>query len=82
MATKPIFRVFATYTIKNKKTVGRKKKGVIDTFVLTDDLEKIKKDQDLINRICYINKKTPEKSEVEIVKIEIENQYGETSDRF
>ena len=82
MATKPIFRVFATYTIKNKKRVSRKKQGVIDTFVLTDDIEEIKKDKELITRVCYLNKKRPEEVEIEIIKVEVENQYGETSDRF
>ena len=69
------------YTIKNKRQV-RGKKNSIDTFVLTDDIEEIKKDKDLINRICYLNKKKPSKVIIDFDNIRIENQYGETTDRF
>ena len=80
---KPIFRVFASYIIKNKKRITRRiVKGTVDTFVLTDDIEMIKKDKELINRICYINRKLPSDVEVIIENIEVENQYGETADRF
>ena len=80
---KPIFRVFISYEIKSKKMVTRKlSKGVLDTFVLTSDINEIKKDQEIIDRICYINKKKPEMVEITITNIDIENQYGETTDRF
>ena len=80
---KPIFRVFISYEIKSKKMVTRKlSKGILDTFVLTSDINEIKKDQEIIDRICYINKKKPEMAEITITNIDIENQYGETTDRF
>jgi|TARA_R110001583_G_scaffold75992_1_gene208568 hypothetical protein len=80
---KPIFRVFISYEIKSKKMVTRKlSKGILDTFVLTSDINEIKKDQEIIDRICYINKKKPEMVEITITNIDIENQYGETTDRF
>ncbi len=80
---KPIFRVFISYQIKSKKTITRKlSKGILDTFVLTSDINEIKKDQEIIDRICYINKKKPEMVEITITNIDIENQYGETVDRF
>ena len=80
---KPIFRVFISYEIKNKKSVTRKVvKGTLDTFVLTSDINEIKNDQELIDRICYINKKNLNKVDVIITSIDIENQYGETTDRF
>ena len=81
MAKKPIFRVFVNYTISSKKRV-RKTKGTIDTFVLTVNIEEIKKDEELLTRICYVNKKKPEDVSIEINNVEIENQYGETTDRF
>ena len=31
---------------------------------------------------CYMHKKQPNEVEVIMTKIDIENQYGETSDRF
>ena len=80
---KPIFRVFISYEIKNKKSVTRKViKGTLDTFVLTSDINEIKNDQELIDRICYINKKNLNKVDVIITSVDIENQYGETTDRF
>ena len=80
---KPIFRVFVSYEIKNKKVVTRKSiTGILDTFVLTSNIKEIENDQELIDRICYINKKQPNKVDVLITGIDIENQYGETTDRF
>jgi hypothetical protein len=80
---KPIFRVFVSYEIKNKKVVTRKSiTGILDTFVLTSNIKEIENDQELIDRICYINKKNLNKVDVIITSIDIENQYGETTDRF
>mgnify|MGYP003644891813 CR=1 FL=1 len=75
--------MFVSYEIKNKKVVTRKAiTGILDTFVLTSDINEIKNDQELIDRICYINKKNPNKVDVKITSVDIENQYGETTDRF
>jgi len=80
---KPIFRVFVSYEIKNKKVVTRKViTGILDTFVLTSNIKEIENDQELIDRICYINKKNLNKVDIIITSIDIENQYGETTDRF
>ena len=80
---KPIFRVFVSYEIKNKNVVSRRvTKGIIDTFVLTSNIKEIETDQELLDRICYINKKNPNKVDIKITSIDIENQYGETTDRF
>jgi len=80
---KPIYRVFVSYEIKSKKAVSKKTtKGIIDTFALTSNIEKIKKDQELIDRICYLNKKKPNNVNVNIVSVDVESQYGETTDRF
>lgn len=80
---KPIFRVFVSYQIKSKKLSSRRSpSGVLDTFTLTDNIEDIKKDKEISDRICYLNKKDPSKVEVVIVSVDIENQYGETTDRF
>jgi len=80
---KPIFRVFVSYEIKSKKKITRSvSKGILDTFVLTSDINEIRKDQEIIDRICYINKKNPEMVNITITNVDIEDQYGETSDRF
>ena len=80
---KPIFRVFISYEIKNKKSVSRKvTTGTLDTFALTSSINEIKNDQEMIDRICYLNKKKLNKVDITIVKVDVENQYGETVDRF
>ena len=80
---KPIFRVFVSYEIKNKATVARKvTMGILDTFALTSNIEEIKKDTELIDRICYLNKKNPSKVDITITNVDVEYQYGETTDRF
>ena len=80
---KPIFRVFVSYEIKNKDTVTRKAiVGILDTFALTSNIEEIKKDTELIDRICYLNKKNLSKVDITITNVDVECQYGETTDRF
>ena len=80
---KPIFRVFVSYEIKNKATVTRKTTvGILDTFALTSNIEEIKKDTELIDRICYLNKKNLSKVDITITNVDVEYQYGETTDRF
>ena len=80
---KPIFRVFISYEIKNKKAVTRRNTvGTLDTFTLTSNINEIKNNKELIDRICYINKKQPNEVDVLITSVDIENQYGETTDRF
>ena len=80
---KPIFRVFVSYEIRNKLKVTRRvHTGTLDTFVLTSNINEIKNDKELIDRICYLNKKNPNKVEITITNVDVENQYGETTDRF
>lgn len=77
---KPIFRIFATYKISNKIGATRKPvEGVIDTFATTDDINEMKKDETIMNRILYLHKKKPDKFKVEIIKVDIEDQYGFTN---
>lgn len=81
---KPIFRVFVSYSIKKKSSkIDRiSKKGVIDTFVLTSNIKEIESDDELLDRICYINKVKRDKVNIIIDGIDIDEQYGETVDRF
>ena len=80
---KPIFRVFISYEIKKKKAVTRRViTGTLDTFVLTSNIDEIKNDTELIDRICYLHKKKPDKVDITITSVDVENQYGETADRF
>ena len=80
---KPIFRVFVSYEIKNKTAVTRKTTvGILDTFALTSNIKEIKNDTELIDRICYLNKKNLSKVDITITNVDVEYQYGETTDRF
>ena len=79
---KPIFRVFVKYNIRNKGAASKGKNGVIDTFALTDNIKTIEKDEEMHNRICYLNKKKLEKVVITITDVEVEDQYGFTTDRF
>tara|TARA_B100001250_G_scaffold406156_2_gene424748 strand:+ start:79 stop:324 length:246 start_codon:yes stop_codon:yes gene_type:complete len=79
---KPIFRVFVKYNIRNKGKATKGKNGVIDTFALTDNIKTIEKDEDIQNRICYLNKKKLDKVVITITDVEVEDQYGFTTDRF
>jgi|TARA_B100001758_G_C18285276_1_gene543925 hypothetical protein len=79
---KPIYRVFVKYNIRNKGKATRGKNGVIDTFALTDDKKVIEQDEVIKNRICYLNKKRLEKVVITITDVEVEDQYGFTTDRF
>jgi predicted transcriptional regulator len=79
---KPIFRVFVKYNIRNKGAASKGKNGVIDTFALTDNIKTIEKDEEIHNRICYLNKKKLEKVVITITDVEVEDQYGFTTDRF
>ena len=78
---KPIFRVFVKYNIR-KGTASKGKNGVIDTFALTDNIKTIERDEEIHNRICYLNKKKLEKVVITITDVEVEDQYGFTTDRF
>jgi predicted transcriptional regulator len=79
---KPIFRVFVKYNIRNKGAASKGKNGVIDTFALTDNIKTIEKDEEIHNRICYLNKKKLDKVVITITDVEVEDQYGFTTDRF
>jgi len=79
---KPIFRVFVKYNIRNKGAASKGKNGVIDTFALTDNIKTIEKDEEIQNRICYLNKKKLDKVVITITDVEVEDQYGFTTDRF
>lgn len=75
----PIFRVIVDYEYRNKGSVRPYKQSKIDTFVLTNDIEKIKKDENLIKRIHTAKKATKKELEIKFKKIYIEGQYGETT---
>ena len=50
--------------------------------LIKNNIEEIKKDTELIDRICYLNKKNLSKVDITITNVDVEYQYGETTDRF
>ena len=49
---KPIFRVFISYEIKNKKRITRSViKGTLDTFALTSSIKEIKEDEEFAKNV-------------------------------
>tara|TARA_R100000664_G_scaffold33984_2_gene53159 strand:- start:359 stop:598 length:240 start_codon:yes stop_codon:yes gene_type:complete len=76
---KPIYRVIIDYGYRNRGSARAFRYGKIDTFVLTNDLEMIKKDEGLIARIKRDTKAKKKDLDIKFQNIYIEGQYGETS---
>tara|TARA_R100000654_G_scaffold25256_1_gene48651 strand:- start:1539 stop:1778 length:240 start_codon:yes stop_codon:yes gene_type:complete len=76
---KPIYRVIIDYGYKKKGSVRKFAIKKIDTFVLTNVEEEIKKDEGLLNKMARRVNKKPEQIDIIFKKIYIEGQYGETS---
>ena len=76
---KPIYRVIVDFGFKKKGSVRRYVSKRIDTFVLTNNEEEIKKDKNLLKRIARKVGRSLEAIDIEFKNIHIEGQYGETS---
>tara|TARA_R110002020_G_scaffold43653_4_gene126665 strand:+ start:983 stop:1222 length:240 start_codon:yes stop_codon:yes gene_type:complete len=76
---KPIYRVIIEYGYRKKGSPRHYKYKIIDTFVLTNDVEMIKKDENLNKRM--MREVGGKQKELEFVfkSIYIEGQYGNTS---
>mgnify|MGYP003138450260 FL=1 len=75
----PIYRVIVEFGYKKKGSVRQYKYQKIDTFVLTNDTEMIKKDKSLMQRILRKTKSGKEELDIIFKNIYIEGQYGETA---
>ena len=77
--TSPIYRVIIEYGYRKKGSARHYKYKKIDTFVLTNDVERIKKDKHLRDRmIRQVGGKNKE-LEFTFKNIYIEGQYGNTN---
>tara|TARA_R100000654_G_scaffold20855_2_gene42063 strand:- start:349 stop:582 length:234 start_codon:yes stop_codon:yes gene_type:complete len=74
---KPIYRVLVDFKYRRKGAVRAYRNGKIDTFVLSNDIEQIKKDKTLQDRI-RMKVKSKEQIEIKYSNIFVEGQYGET----
>tara|TARA_Y100000592_G_C5463182_1_gene315104 strand:- start:1169 stop:1405 length:237 start_codon:yes stop_codon:yes gene_type:complete len=74
----PIYRVIIEFGYKTKGSVRQYKYSKIDTFVLTDDVELIKVNESLLQKI---KRKVNAKKEIDITfkNIYVEGQYGFTN---
>ena len=75
----PIYRVIIEYGYRKKGSVRHYKYKIIDTFVLTNDIEKIKTDKNLRERMMREIKTKNKEVEFTFKNIYIEGQYGNTN---
>lgn len=77
----PIYRVIIEYRYRKKNTITRYKHANIDTFVLTNDIELIKKDKRLKEKMIKNQKGRNPYEDIDVVfkKIKTEGPYGHTN---
>tara|TARA_Y100001938_G_C8051102_1_gene411764 strand:+ start:840 stop:1079 length:240 start_codon:yes stop_codon:yes gene_type:complete len=76
---KPIYRVIIDFGFKKKGSVRPYVSKKIDTFVLNNVEEELKKDQRLLERMALSIKRKLKDIDIKFNKIHIEGQYGETT---
>ncbi len=74
----PIYRVIVEYGYRKKGSPRHYKYKIIDTFVLTNNIEDIKKDKTLLNRMTREVGSKNKELEFTFKNIYVEGQYGET----
>ena len=77
--TSPIYRVIVEYGYRKKGSARHYKYKIIDTFVLTNDIELIKKDKNLHEKMMTQIKTKNKEVEFMFKNIYIEGQYGNTN---
>ena len=75
----PIYRVIIEYGYRKKGAVRHYKYKIIDTFVLTNDVEKIKTDKTLRERMTRNVGGKKKELEFTFKNIYVEGQYGYTN---
>lgn len=75
----PIYRVIVEYGYRKKGSARHYQYKIIDTFVLTNDIELIKKDKTLRARMMRQVKTRHKELDITFKNIYIEGQYGETN---
>ena len=77
--TNPIYRVIVEYGYRKKGSARHYKYKIIDTFVLTNDIEVIKKDKNLREKMMTQIKTKNKEVEFTFKNIYVEGQYGNTN---
>ena len=75
----PIYRVIVEFGYRTKGSARQYKYAKIDTFVLTNDIEMIKNDNTLKQRMLRKVKAGKKELDITFKNIYIEGQYGFTS---
>ena len=75
----PIYRVIIEYGYRKKGSARHYKYKIIDTFVLTNDVEMIKKDKNLKGKMIREIKTKNKEVEFIFKSIYVEGQYGNTN---
>ena len=75
----PIYRVIVEYGYRKKGSVRHYKYKKIDTFVLTNDVERIRKDKHLRERMTRQVGGRNKELEFTFKNIYVEGQYGNTN---
>ena len=75
----PIYRVIIEYGYRKKGSARHYKYKIIDTFVLTNDVEMIKKDKNLKDKMIREIKTKNKEVEFIFKSIYVEGQYGNTN---
>ena len=75
----PIYRVIIEYGYRKKGSIRRHKFKIIDTFVTTNNVELIKKNKTIRQRILRDTKTKHKDLDILFKNIFIEGQYGNTN---
>jgi hypothetical protein len=83
MARRPIYRLDITFSYSSAKTKGTKvKRDIKRIFATTTDIAELNSCATTKGRLAAtLNKKAADLT-ITIQKVEVEGQYGETTDRF
>ena len=82
MAKRPIYQANLFFNYSSTKTARPKIfSAVAKTFITTENLEELNSDTMVISRLSKTIQKNKD-VKIKITKIEILDQYGETTDRF
>jgi hypothetical protein len=82
MATRPIYQANLFFNYYSTKSARPKVfSGKAKTFITTENIDELNSDEMVISRINKTIKKNKD-VKIKITKIEILDQYGETTDRF
>jgi hypothetical protein len=74
----PIYRVIIEYGYRKKNSLRKHQFKIIDTFALTNDVELIKKDERIMEKIITRIKSKHKDLDIIFKSIYVEGQYGET----